>query len=491
MTPSFVEFFALFRGYGLAFAFLLMAVYHTLRSLTERDIKHMVFGLFAWSLAGWSMLSLSLVWCVGVVLLMVAILVVQRQRRDRIVAVSCWIILGVTPLALGILFGSELRERGSLYDGTEEGLVNGTYRLLLTTLFAWGEGPTFLWTSLLIMFATAVAMVHLAHAPRDRWRHPLTIILVLVLAEALGRMMLWKISGVRFPMGRTALHWVPLLVIWIALAADVLAVHRKIFAVLALPLLALPWHAWRGRNVRYVAVWPEETLAPELLRTMEALQRNAGRPLLIDAYDQMDAQWDYARLWKHYDLPPVSQLGFPQPLCDLVLVDTVSYRPPAGFRQVRVEVPGRQTLYARQHPLGLTVLGDTSMVLQSSTDEFVGLAWPQADMALRDNSALEFVLVVRSQQACLNARLAIEVSDSSGGHRHYESIEMRQQQRVWQGDTLHFIRRVPPLSTTYEKALVYLWNPDRQEMEVPFCRVRSLRIDGDADLRNTNSTPWH
>ena len=476
LVPSFIEFFGLFRGYGLAFGFMLMAIHHQQEFVERSKMTDLVMALVGWLLAGWSMLSLSLIWCFAIVHLAAISFSANVSSRQRVKFVIVHVLLGLAPLVAGIMYGQELRVRGALYDGTEEGLFNGTYRLLLNTLFSVVDGPYFTGSLALLTVAALVAVVRLVQGVRTNWNTILTLVAALLAAEFIGRTMLWHFAGVRYPMGRTALHWVPMIILIIAFASDEIAQRSWLNQALALPLLILPLRTIMTLNMTHASVWPVDAIPLSLMRTMAAEQERIGRPLLIDGDAQLYTHWDFIRQWKEFDLPPVSSRGFPQPFCDLLLLDPLGHVPPDGFTQIAASENGRQLLYRRDRPLSLVHLGDTSITRSRTTDEFIDLPWPNGPLALRDNSTLELSLVVLSPERSLTARLVIDVADSAKNQLHYEALELRQLQRRWVGDTLHYMRRVPPVDLLQATASVYIWNPDRLELEVGPSRISSYAL---------------
>ena len=479
LAPGYVEFFGLFRGYGLAFAFMLMAIHHQQRAVEHPSLTDVVAALAAWSLAGWSMLSISLVWCAAVIHLTISVFLLEPNSRERKRYLAACILLGVAPLAVGLFYGQELRLRGALYDGTEEGLFNGTYRLVLNTLFGVGHGPYFTWSIALITVASTLALFSLFRGWRAHWNSLATLVVWLLAAEFIGRIMLWSFVDVRYPMGRTALHWVPLIILIIAYASDAFWQRSWLSGALALPLLVLPWRSLSTLNTTHASVWPVDAIPLSLVRVAEVEQERAGRPLLIDGDAQLDTHWDFIRQWKGFAVPPVSSRGFPQEYCDLLILDPLGQVPPTGFTRIAASENGRQLLYRREDPLLLVHLGDTSITRSRTTDEFIDLPWPSAEAALTRTSALEFSLVILSEAKSLTARLVIEVADTAKNHLHYEVLELRQLQRTWEGDTLHFMRRVPPVDPLQATALIYIWNPDRQELELGPSRIGSHALTTD------------
>jgi hypothetical protein len=213
------------------------------------------------------------------------------------------------------------------------------------------------------------------------------------------------------------------------------------------------------------------------------MQKAAGRPLLIDAYLQMPPQWDHERLLHYPDLAPLSPHGFPQPDCDLLLIDTTFFTAPPGFRTIAVSASGRQVLKERTAPLRMALLKDSMLDPSGIGGEFHPLFEPDITALQAQELVLELELVFRSEERCPETQLVIEVDGPAGEHLHYDLMELKTLQRSFTGDTLHLLRRIPSLSGNTTRLACYLWNQRRQNLSLSYGRIRLLRIQPDHDLR--------
>ena len=484
-APVLIEFFSVYRGYGMAMAFLLMALYHTTALVRDGGgQKHMLFALLAWLFAALSMLTLMILWCAALGVVALDILVRKRSALSRIGCSLLWLLLGMLPLGGVSLYAGELQDQGLLYFGTEDGLYRGTLRSLAVEFFgsdaAWVMVPI-----ALIMLAAFVAVGWLfLRGAGDRWRTTGAVVTGLFLAELLGRLVLGEGFGVLYPSGRTALHWLPLGVLLFAFAVEGLTMSKPEWKWAALLLLVLPVRTITTMNLTYVRSWPEEAISGNIYDMVGRLQRAAPRPLLVDGYRQMPPPWDHERLWMRPGLPLLSSHGFPQTDCDLLLIDTTYFTAPPGFRTIATSATGRQVLKQRTVPLQLALLTDSVLAPTSLNDEFHGLWEPNAQDLVAQELVLELELDLRSDAPCLETVLVIEVDGPDGEHLHYDQIELRTLQREWTGDTLHIMRRLPTLPGNAKRVACYLWNQRRQNVALAYGRLRTLRIQPEADLSN-------
>lgn len=484
LAPVLIEFFAMYRGYGMGIAFLLMALFHTTEAQRGTAGRHIVMALLAWMLAAWAMLSLALLWYAALLVLALVLVKWKGSSRERSWSWGAWVLLGLLPAAAAAAYGHELSTRGLLYYGTPNGIVDGTVRSLTMMLFGVEDDPV-RWS----LFAVGVAALYGAVAlvfqrPKELRQEPLTLLVLLFLLELLGRSVLGEALGVLYPSGRTALHWLPVMTLLVALVVDRLALKHAAYRFAALLLVVFPLRTLVMANVSYTSIWPEEAISANLFDRAARVQRGAGRPLLIGAYNQMPPQWDHERL-RHYPmLGPITATEFPNANCDLLLIDTTYFPTPPGFTTIATSASGRQVLKQRQASLALTLLHDTVLSPSPLVDEFRTLWEPAVPGVLGMELVLDLEMVLRSDAECLMTELVVEVDGATGEHLHYDAIQLRYLQREWDGDTLRLLRRIPLLAGDTKRVVCYLWDQRRQHPGVEHMRLRTLRIPTDHDLRN-------
>jgi len=468
LTPFVIEFFALFRGYGPSLAFLLMALHHLLRLFVHARRADLLLVLVAMLLACAASLTLLIGWCM--ILAAAVAIVFLRLRRDA-VAWLALVLLGAAPLLLAAQYSFELSARGLLYFGTDAGLVSGT----LASLGQWVLGVD--------APIVGVALM-LLPLPLGMWalrtgRHRVEIgaLLLLIIGELFGRFVLAEVFGVLYPQDRTAMHLVPLLLLLFGFSVDALSRYRPQMRWAALLMLALPIRTVLFANLDRTSYWPEQAIPSEVFDAVEQLQRHSARPLLIGGYHQNAAVWAYGSMRRGGALPFLDSDGFPQPTCDLLLIDASYFQAPTGFSTVAVAAHGKLALLQRDAPLRTRTVLDTAFAIAETDAEFVELV--VADDAALDSGEwlIELHAGLRSTSTPLDLRFVVELKVMDGGTLHYDVVDAQRLRTHWQGEEWRMIRRVPRQDRAASRRVCYFWNPKRHSFSAARVRLKLHRIE--------------
>ena len=463
-TPFLIEFFALFRGYGPSLAFMLMAIYHVVRYGELGGRHQLIAALAALSLATFASLSV-LVIC-GLLLGIIAAILLRSHRRDALAWIA-WAVLGMLPLAFAFAYGLELSERGLLYYGSEEGLVKGT----LGSLATWVLGIDLPLAQVVVgILFTALPGWLIVDAVRKR-NVILMVLATLIVGELLARWVMGTFLGVLYPQDRTAMHMVPLVVLAFAFVLDGLAQAQQRWAYAALLLLGLPLHAAVKANVDRTAYWPEQAIPDEVFRLVAERQARMERPLLIAGYRQNPRAWIYGASIRGLPLNFLDDAGFPQPTCDLMIIDPDFFKRPPGFHESFAAPHGRMELLERDAPLRTIVTLDTTRFFGASNSEFVELWAPDPSTLHGKELLAEVDASITAEHDPLELRVVVEAKDAKGDPLHYDVIDIEDLRTRWHGDRLHVLRRIPAFKEPPSRVVVYLWDPQRQPYAIDRLRL--------------------
>lgn len=468
LTPYLLEFFSLFRGYGLAMAFLSMALYHGCAFLQERRTGSLAWTMLALFLASFSSLSLVTLWGFLLFVLLVTILYPRRRHVWRQLVV--WAVGGA-----GFLFTAyylaELATRGALYYGVRTGILRGTVASLLEALF----GTRAAWAIAVVVLVFCCGAV----AGWRTWRRKdrsfgataVQLCLGLLLADVVARIMLFRLWGTLFPEDRTALQWVLLLLLGCAFAVDREAVPSPRWHWSATLLLLFPLRTLTTMDLTHAVQWPAESIPDDILRAAAARQERAGRLLTIGAYHQLPPCWSFGVRASGLPLGIADPVDFPNGGTDLLLLDPQRTRPPAGYRPVMQGPSGHVELLERTVALQRTLVLDSVLMGASSDAEFREL-WHPAIEQVRDRAfLLELDLAITSPKAPLPMDLVCEV-DADGDGRQYRSMLLQFAGGRWQGDTLRVVRRFSRIAPDARKAVLYFWDHERW----PYAYAGRMRV---------------
>ena len=477
LTPFALDFYSMFRGYGPSLAFLLMAVFHLERYAQRAGKKHLAIMLLALALGSYASLSLLVLWCL---FLAMALTLVLRADRTDVRAWAMLLLFGGLPLWFAAQYSMALAERDLLYFGTHDGFVQGT----LGSLAQWVLGVH---RPLLGAFFWLLGLAAGAYAFYRSKATVLGVLLVLIMGEWIGRLVLGEALGILYPQDRTALHLVPLFVLVFAFAVEGIATLHAKAKWVALFLLWLPLRTLSHANLDSTLYWPEQAIPQRVFELAEERQHAKDRPLLIGGYRQNPRTWIYHAALRT-SLPDrpggalnfLDDAGFPQPTCDLLIIDTTHFLAPEGFRTLYTASHGRLVLMERILPLRTEVRRDSTWSVNKTEEEYVPLWSPEGASVHGKEWLIEVDGSVISANDPLELRLVIEAKDAEGNQLHYDVIDIEDQLAVWNGDRLHILRRLPAFADEPARVVAFFWNPRKQSFAMERLRivVHEVLVDG-------------
>lgn len=465
--PFLLDFFSLFRGYGLGMAFFLVAVDGTIRYRSERQTRHLVQLLLGFALADFAVLSLVPLWALVVALLAVDLGMNWRTTRSiEARKVLLWITLGVLPLLFGVLLSWEMRRRGLLYHGSLDGFVPVTLASLSKFVLGSVHPLVLLGAGTLVVAATAALFL------RSTWRGPLLIIAALLWADVNMRIAMALLLDVNYPEDRAALHMVPLVILLISFALDAIVARRQVFRVAALLLLVLPVRSLVTANLDHTLLWPEQSVP---LRFLERIAQEEGieRRLTIGAYHQLSMALTYAARVNGLSLNPPDVQGFPHAPVDYRIVDErfLDEALP-GYRTVdHAPGPGLYLLQ-RENPLKLEELERHGFNFPIDTKEFMEI-WRNDTSTNTQDLFFEVKAILDSDASFLDLHLVMEQKKGDEA-LHYHTTRLAALSPRWKNGRLHVSVRMPTVPEANSRVL-YFWNPDRSTCSVSQGTVRILR----------------
>jgi hypothetical protein len=474
-----LDFFALFRGYGLGMGFLLMALHHSVRFMRGERRTDLIAALIAMALAGSAMLSLLIVWY-AMFARMVLVVLRGRNAALRKGRMAWCLLLGALPLLFATVFLWELQAKGQLYYGTDAGYFEGTIRSLAIFVTGAGSRP---WLIAICLSVAAALLYGLwpFTAGRASARDELARLAAVLLAiDILGREFLFMVTDALFPIDRGALHLLPLSILLIACAVDRLAERSPAFALASLPLLLLPLRSVALANMDSTLLWGDNSIPGRFYALVEARQRASDRPLILAGSPVLREAWNFGALVRHSPSIALDQLDFPQPVCDLLLIDAQRFDPPPGFHTIATTSTGENSLMERMRPLQMREVLDTSVTRPATSDEFVTL-WQPAAAAWRGRAAwVEVDARPITLGRSSGLELIFDIRDTGNVQIATRNVRIDQHRNAKDG-VARMAVRLPRMPASMGHLTVFLYNPGK----VPFrleradVRVREILQDGD------------
>lgn len=469
--PFLLDFFSLFRGYGLSIACWSMALYELVAWLERRSTGALVRVLAASACATFSGLSLLTLWAAVLAVLMGTLWgrsVARNQRRKWIVL---WAVLGLLPFVWATAWLQELSAHGSLYYGLRTGVFGGTVPSLLKAMFG-GVGISARWLVLLAMLAgTWAAWRAVREKPAGFRAWALVLSAGLLWADVLGRELLFAWRDTLFPEDRTALQWVLPFLLMAVFALDRWSERQPKARWMALLLLVFPLRTMATANLSFTSYWPEQAIPRSFFGTVEAIQQHAPRLLTIGCYRMEQAVWAFGLRQYGLRLNTASAAGYPDGGHDLVLLDPAQVVPPQGYRPVEAAPGGRLVLYARDPARFATLLLDTLVSSAPGTRGSTDL-WNPDVLPLKGGSyLLELELALPPGQGTMTGSLVVETKAGTAITHHDETaIPFLRNPALH--DSLVTVRLIPPVPPGTTSLVARIHNAHRQ----PFGYSGRMRV---------------
>jgi hypothetical protein len=477
LAPILLEFFSLFRGYGLMMGFMMMGLFHLLHFASSFKPMHGVGALFGWMCAGCASLTVLMLWAMVLGLLLFFGVRGHRSWRHRSLAFAIWLLVGLAPFLYCTWYALELSERDMLYAGSSHGLFNGTLVSLCELML--GDRSLLLrsFICVALLGAVSLAVVRLARCREPALSDPLTILSVLLIGELVGHWGLSAFAGVLSPTERTAMHLVILTLLVVITGLDKVVERVPSLRWSALILLVLPLRTILSANLHHATIWPNEAIDTRMFHAVEERQKRAKRPLLISAYDQLPASWEYEHLRSYPEIPPLGTVKFPEANADLLLMDTILVAPPVGFHEVVTSRSGRLSLFERNTELRTRLVADSTVQPSANTtNESFPILRGQGPPWSEHATLVEITAVMSFDRHPPCVRFVAEHSTPNGPDGSYETLELERWHLAWNNDTLRTVRHFPKFLTAEDVANVYIWNIDKMPMSVSSCRIRIFQI---------------
>lgn len=472
--PFLFEYFSMFRGYGPAVAFEMMGCLWLMRFIERGDGRMLTYLVLFMVLAAFACLSLLPLCCIALAIAGARLLFRTEHVPQKVVLI---IIGGGVPIAYLAYYGSLLKAKGSLYFGGGNGLVKDVAGSLSRWTLGINETWLFYVLSVIVVVAMVWAVFYFLWKKHNADRIPLLVLAALLALLCIGASAMHVVMDTPYPMERTALHFLPIAVLLVALAMDRFRVVATGIVWLSPIMLVLPLRTVVTANVDRTSVWADQAIQPEVFDLINTEQEKRNRPLVINTLKFLGEAWDLERRFRGDGPMSLDNTLHPQPFCDLMITDPGEVSDPKGFHVIHVSPTGRLNVWKRTAPLNEVIVQDTTFNVPFGDVEFVGL-WnsPGTDGVPYQNYFVEVELHSPKDGPIIKG-LITETRTNDGTEHYSDMVELSAMQPSWTGSTLHVVRRVPAWEGQLAGTKVFLYNPDRKQFALDKVHVRVYAID--------------
>lgn len=473
LCPFILDFFAMFRGYGPAMAGLAWALAGLIAFMQEGRPRHLMLMVVSASLALFADLSILPV-CGILFGLAILLPILERRRQMLLGRVGVFISLAMFGVVItyASLIALDLREKDLLYLGSREGLMNAPVRSLIDAVFF---GPRSLFIDQIIIAPVFVALViAIWQLIRKRqWRSPLIVLFSVLFLEVLGRVMMFHLLGTNYPYDRAALQWVPLYILVIASAIDLLGRQRTAWYCASLLLLVFPVRTLITLNTDRLVGSYEKAMPLRYIEEVADLKAKLERPIMLSGFEQFASCWAFHQTSLGFSpIEMRSDIGVDDPDDVRVISQEDLEEYGHGYHVADSSASGVLLLF-RDVPCTFALVSDTILPSKESDAEWIYL--PLACPTHTAGICIVFNAVITTEDPVSNIMLVTEVLDSTKTYARYDAVELRHWPGLTYGTSIEVARYMPEIplggSCSY-----YLWNQRHTHYRLSNVRIRTFRI---------------
>ncbi len=478
--PFLHEYFALFRGYGLAVAFFVLAVLQCVKLIESRKPINAVWLIAASTmaaLANLSMLPLCLVMVAGTAILSMLGGVVPARTVQRIL-VAAAALASFAVFILLALVSMALKDQGLLYHGGGTGLLAVSVNSLCQAIVGWSASKLPIVCAVSAIGGWLVALNALYRKqPESR---ALVVVGALLGTECIIRIALQKILGVNYPQDRAAFQMLILFLLLASFAIDELGVCAASAKASAASFLVLPIITLSGLNTEVAMNNGEPAVPRRFLNRLAQRQLELGRPIVAAVGSNLRSGVSFAQFRDAAFIQESEDQRFDYPGQDFRIVrDTELHAALDGYHAVDSSAAGWVHLLERDTPLSLSLAFDSTLIAPLELGEgFRNIL--ERSPGRFGKRALYVRITGNLYRDHDHGELHFVVHDDyTDGAAYEDGTDLRKLRLQWAGEPFDVMRRLPAAEVV-EGMRCFFWNTTSMPVRMTDLRIR-IYVTAQAD----------
>ncbi len=461
-----IEFFGYARGYGLSMAFLLGAVYYTLRLPQKYSLRPAIGAqlLILLSLLSNFNIIFTALALIGITFVLTWIKRISISRRSLFLFLLFQLLI-VIPLLIYILFAAfEIRRHSGFYYGAPDGFMEVTANSLAGVLAGnYKHGLSIYGIVILIILSSILAFQQFKRKIKAPELVPAIFILILLLANWACSVLNHLVWHVNYQEDRAAMHYIPLLILFFSfIISNLQKCSRFPYLITALPFLFLFVHSAKNVNL-HSGIYGERQQVPDSV--FSYISSKAGImefPPIVSAWQTREQSWSFMNYRTGGKLNPIQSSGYPSKGADMIILENDRMdQLPAGFDIVINDLRTNTILAERNVPASW----DTVMMAElqepiTSDNKYIDLYRLSLTDVIVNEVLIKLDYRVVSPAVPLEAAFVVEIFDEDRNMLIYEAIDLDQLKPAWNDESDYFrhsmiIRDIPPVANAL---LLYFWS---------------------------------
>ena len=485
LSHSFLEFFALSRGYGISMALLFAAVFYLVMAWRKDRLRDTFLSLIFMLAATFGNLAL-----INTYLLIIALILVKFVISPPVDIRKRWLIIlmvvftGFVPLGFFAKILMFMQKNGHLYTGSNVGFWQVTVKSL-TKMLSYGH-PEILNYFVIFFFILACALF-IRSFSRKAWFKTIDtpeILFFLLIGNILASLTLGILFKVNYPEDRIALYFVLFLAGSLLFLLDHALPAGEFHPVIlfALPFLFFPLQFIHRLNISYLSYYSGDNIPPRFYDKVYKTLTPGNFPPTIGGDRGRHFCWSYLNYRQGGKLSEIFYNDYPGFIADFQIVKSSVYPRWANY-YISIdydEYSGRELLQRKQSVQKVFATNSTNISTRGEcTNEFFNLFEQSAKPLVGNPLYITLDLSIQSQVKPFVSWIVTTVTDSTGVPLAYERIPLDCLKDQWYGpdSNLKEVMLVPEISPKAKTIITYLWNIDKVSFSVNKGTVMVYKIN--------------
>jgi hypothetical protein len=478
LTFNLLDFFALCRGYGISFAFMVLGLSFMQDYFQSRRFVHLACFVLSWQIALAANLAL-----IQPLLVLTALVVVFQAGRRLLFRPASLLVHAINAFMLfkWIKFALYYKKKGLFDSGMGSGFYDVSLKSLLDLLY--GSSHVLLQgvAALLLagcLFFTVRAMV----VSRSVWTHFFAapgIYLVAFLLLVLAFLLQQALFSINFPENRTVLFFYIFFALAVTFSVDRYWGTAAREAGLVLAAISLIGFVFSFNLSKFM--YPFYHVMPERFMTyLKKEQQRSPERLTVGGHLNREMNYAFANYRAGGALNPMDVPAAMNMNCDYYYALEKEYQAFHPYYVVVFRDEWKRVLLKRKEPMQRFILVQKHDFLPYDTAAYYQdlMKVSRQDLNGERNVEAEVEITFNRVPRPWRAFLVMEVTAADGTQLQYKRMVLN-----WLGDDLTGQRRrlkitSSPLPDNYASLSVYLWNIDKDPVSLAFNKVTLSQLKG-------------
>lgn len=491
LSLNIIVFFALSRGYGLSFAFIIMASYHLLMVYKKPSIKQLFFILLSINLALFSNLTLLLPCFLISGFVLIQLIKNKVFYFSKVTRLKSLVLIPLhlffTGFAVHILL--VYKEAGLLWWGNNIKTWKESLATVLQSLF--GLDSNLLVIEIILLVLVIIMVITLFFAKKRKGIIPFYLFFGLLFLSITGVLVLHQVLAVNYPYQRTGAHFYLLFVLSYFFAINTID-HKAISRFLSLPALLIVFHFIINFNFDKVVFWQNLTIQDQVFDKVSSYEKEE-RISSAKIFGVARFNWMYTKFAKnnvHLPMSDYTNMG-KNFYFDYVLDTKESMKGIEPlFDSLLSQKPSDFNLYKRKQPLKKKLIAErkvsTKKDLSSEYYEFLRL---NIDSNQNSTFNIELSIALETNDYPFQSFLVFATEDTDTKEKYeLKNIDL-DANYYWEKD-FPLLMNGFIFDTPKDKnitVIVYLWNQKKVDYTIYDSEIKLFKVEEEEDFKVTKN----